>query len=119
MDAIRNPRNFGVCRVTHDSSLGANGQSRIKITIHKDAQGKCTFDIGQLKSVGIQNIGNVQRHQINTLLGSRSHVVHFVNGGVLQFAYNAKNQLIELIFIKLAMHMSKLQPGEVMFDVCQ
>jgi hypothetical protein len=89
----------------------------LKLSIHEDAQGKTTFDVGQIKSVGIKNIGNVQSHQINTLFGSRSHVVHFVNGGVLQFAYNAKNELIELAGAKLTLHMSRLQLGEVLFDV--
>jgi hypothetical protein len=32
MDSIRNFRNFGICRVTHDSNLGANRQSRLKFT---------------------------------------------------------------------------------------
>ena len=87
----------------------------LKLAIHEDAQGKCTFDVGQIKSVGIKNIGNVQSHQINTLFGSRSHVVHFVNGGVLQFAYNAKNELIELTASKLTMRLSK--SGTAIFDV--
>ena len=62
----------------------------LKLAIHEDAQGNCTVDVSQLSSVGIKNIGNVERHDINTVFGSRSHVVRFVNGGVLQFAYNRK-----------------------------
>jgi hypothetical protein len=83
--------------------------------IHEDANGKYTFHVGQLSSVGIKNIGNVERHDINTVFGSRSHVVRFVNGGVLQFAYNAKNELIELTASKLTMHLSK--SGAAIFDV--
>ena len=70
---------------------------------------------GGKSEVGIKNIGNVERHDINTVFGSRSHVVRFVNGGVLQFAYNAKNELIELTASKLTMHLSK--SGAAIFDV--
>jgi hypothetical protein len=55
-----------------------------QLVIHEDANGKYTFHVGQLSSVDIKNIGNVERHDINTAFGSRSHVVRFVNGGVLQ-----------------------------------
>ena len=47
-------------------------------------------------SVGIQNLADVTEHQITSILNSRSHMVRFVNGGVLEFAYNDAGELIEL-----------------------
>jgi hypothetical protein len=79
--------------------------------IHTDADG--SLDV--LKCVGIKNIGLVESYQINTLFGSRSHVVCFAGGGVLQFAYNEKNELLELSAHKVQFELSLL--GEAVFDV--
>lgn len=84
-------------------------------SIHEDAQGNLDVTVQRIKSVGIKNIGYVERYEVNTLFGSRSHVVHFVNGGVLQFAYNDKNEIIDLSARKLLLQLSPL--GEAMFDV--
>jgi hypothetical protein len=86
-----------------------------QLVISEDAQGKYTLDVSRLTSVGIKNITLVERHDINTLFGSRSHVVRFVNGGVLRFAYNAKNEFIELTASNLTMHLSK--SGAAIFDI--
>ena len=49
-----------------------------------------------ISSVGIRSLTEVAEHRINTIVGSRSHLVYFNNGGVLQFAYNGAGELIEL-----------------------
>jgi hypothetical protein len=91
-----------------------------QLVISEDAQGKYTLDVSRLTSVGIKNITLVERHDINTLFGSRSHVVRFVNSGVLQFAYNAKNELIELTASNLTMHLSKSDAAIFdIFDDCE
>ena len=60
-------------------------------------QGSVTVNIPhEISSVGITNLTEVVEHQITTIVGSRSHMVRFHNGGVLQFAYNSSGQLIEL-----------------------
>jgi hypothetical protein len=83
--------------------------------IHQDDQGNLDVLVQRIKSVGIKNIGFVESHQVNTVFGSCSHVVRFVNGGVLQFAYNEKNELLELSAHKVQFAIS--DAGEAMFDV--
>lgn len=34
-------------------------------------------------------------HHVNRIAGSTSHVVRFIGGGVLRFAYNEQGKLIE------------------------
>lgn len=84
-------------------------------SIHEDAEGNLTVGVQRISSVGIKNIGYVEHYEVNTLFGSRSHVVRFVNGGVLQFAYNDKNEIIELCSTGLTLHLSTA--GAAMFDV--
>ena len=60
-----------------------------------------------MATVGIKNLTEVTEHQITTILGSRSHLVRFVNGGELRFAYNSLGQLLELSARELIAHMSK------------
>ena len=61
------------------------------------SQGDLTVDLPQtIASVGIVNLTEVVEHHITTIVGSRSHLVRFVNGGELRFAYNGAGDLIEL-----------------------
>lgn len=83
--------------------------------IYEDAQGNRSLEVDRITSVGIKDIGFVERHEVNTRFGSRSHVVRFVNGGLLQYAYNAKSELIELTASNLTIHISR--SGAVMLDV--
>ena len=61
------------------------------------SSGGLTIDFPQaIESVGIKNLTEVTEHHITTIVGSRSHLVRFNNGGELHFAYNGLGQLIEL-----------------------
>lgn len=71
--------------------------------------------VERIKSFGTKIIGFVDSSQVNTLFGSRSHVVRFVNDGVLNFAYNAQNENIELSARKVQCALSPL--GGAVFDV--
>ena len=62
-----------------------------------NSSGGLTIDLPQtIESVGIKNLTEVAEHHITTIVGSRSHLVRFNNGGELHFAYNGLGQLIEL-----------------------
>jgi len=65
-------------------------------TVELDAQGNVVLDLAVLRSVGVANLAQVQSHQITSLAGSTSHVLHFVGGGLLRYAYNQRGDLIEL-----------------------
>lgn len=54
-------------------------------------------DLSLINAVGIKHLDQVTSHTINTIAGSRSHVVHFINGSLLNYAYNSDGQLIELL----------------------
>ena len=61
------------------------------------AQGRLRVDIPDIiTSVGITNLTEVTEHHITSIVGSRSHLLRFTNGGELRFAYNSLGQLIEL-----------------------
>ena len=75
------------------------------------AQGGLRVDIPDIiTSVGVTNLIEVTEHQITTILGSRSHLLRFVNGGELRFAYNRLGQLIELRSRGLS---ANIAPGNV------
>jgi hypothetical protein len=52
--------------------------------------------LSTISSIGIKRLEQVVSHQINHILDTVSHVVHFSNGGVLCFAYNKAGKLLEL-----------------------
>lgn len=66
-----------------------------------------------IKSVGIEHLSDVVEHQITTILGSTSHMVRFINGGRLEFAYNSEGKLIELNSRNLAVKITR--DGEILF----
>ena len=49
-----------------------------------------------VQSVGIENLIDVEIHEINKLFGSISHYIRFVNGGEVKFSYNSAGKLLEL-----------------------
>lgn len=50
--------------------------------------GNISAQLPVIKAIGIKHVAEVASHAINTIVGSRSHVIHFINGGLLRFAYN-------------------------------
>jgi len=77
--------------------------------------GSVEYETGKIKTVGIRNITEVLEHRINTIFDSRSHMVRFVNGGVLKYAYNGSGELIELSASNVAVVIS--EDGEFSFYV--
>ena len=84
----------------------------ITVTTKGDgSQGDLTVDLLRtIASVGIVNLTEVIEHHITTIVGSRSHLVRFVNGGELRFAYDGAEQLIEL---KSRGMVASITPGGV------
>jgi hypothetical protein len=63
--------------------------------------GNISATLPVIKAVGVKNLGDVESHAITTIVGSRSHVIKFTNGGLLQFAFNNQGEIIELSASKL------------------
>lgn len=80
------------------------------ITAHKDGQvvnldGLCAAaELLGMRSIGIRHVSEIEMYFGTEIAGSRSHVVHFVNGGVLKFAYQRNGALLHLSADKLASH---------------
>lgn len=81
--------------------IGDRGASFIR-----NADGSLNFFPVEINTVGIRDIADVVEHRINTIVGSRLHLVRFVNGGLLTYAYNDAGELIELVSNNLVAEIS-------------
>lgn len=95
---------------TSDYSFGqaATGQPTVRFNGHRftlKGDSICA-DLSAITAVGVKHLDEVASHTVNNIVGSRSHVIHFVNGAVLQYAYNSAGQLIELSGQNLAFSLS-------------
>jgi len=61
-----------------------------------DKDGTVIANLETVRSVGILEMSQVKNWQIVNAVGSTSHVVHFIGGGVLFYAYNDRDEIIEL-----------------------
>jgi len=81
--------------------VGDSGASFIR-----NADGSLEYFTAEIRSVGIKDIMDVVDYRINTIVGSRLHIVRFVNGGTLTYAYNDAGELIELSSMDLAVEIT-------------
>lgn len=70
-------------RANPDGSVSLSGKQ--PVSLH----------IASIKSVGIENLVDVEIHAINTLFNSVSHYIKFFGGGEVRFSYNAEGELLE------------------------
>lgn len=54
-----------------------------------------SLHIESIRSVGIENLIDVETHAINVLFGLVSHYVRFFGGGEVRFSYNAEGEVLE------------------------
>ncbi len=54
-----------------------------------------SLHIESIKSVGIENLVDVETHAINRLFNSVSHYIKFFGGGEVRFSYNAEGEVLE------------------------
>ncbi len=84
------------------SDFEVNGNAAHGYTVKTDwgsvrlASGAVEIELGRIRSVGLSNVCEVESHHINRVAGSTSHVVRFIGGSCLQFAYNDRGEFIEL-----------------------
>lgn len=103
-------------RFTHHpgGNVTVSRQNGDRFTLGKDG---IHVDLSVVRAVGIKRLDEVESHTVNDFAGSRSHVVRFVNGALLQYAYNSAGQLIELSSLKLACSLSN--NNELLFYLYQ
>ena len=80
------------------------GDRGATLVLHQD--GSFDYTLPEINTVGIRDIADVVEHRINTIVGSHLHMVRFVNGGLLTYAYNDAGELIELVSNNLAADVS-------------
>ncbi|MEQ5724261.1 hypothetical protein ABN356_02780 [Providencia rettgeri] len=54
-----------------------------------------SINIKKILSIGIENIIDVESHNINKLYGSTSHFIKFKNGGHVELSYNEDGKLLD------------------------
>jgi len=64
--------------------------------IQCDDRGDLVATLEQIRKVGIADLTQVQSHSTTRIAGSTSHVVRFIGGGLLCYAYAESGMLIEL-----------------------
>lgn len=74
-----------------------------------------SFDLGHIKAVGIHNLVDVVEHSISEQVGFVSHLVKFRDGASVEYAFNAKGEIITLRGVNV---LTTIQNGnEVMFKM--
>jgi hypothetical protein len=54
-----------------------------------------SMHIETIRSVGVENLVDIEVHNINNVFGSVSHYIRFFGGGEVRFSYNAKGEILE------------------------
>ena len=60
-----------------------------------------TADLVNLRSVGIENLADIEVHEINRLYNSTSHYIKFFGGGEVKFSYSSTGKLLDLIALNV------------------
>jgi hypothetical protein len=93
-----------------------NQPDEITFRIEHDEEGGKTYCLSYISSIGIKHLEQVASHQINHVMDTTSHVVHFLNGGVVCFAYSHKGEILQISCKKIAARFDK-QTSEVVFEI--
>ena len=61
-----------------------------------DGSGATQVSLDEIRAVRVEDLSQVLDHRIARSVGSTSHVIRFIGGGELRYAYNSRGQVIEL-----------------------
>ncbi len=61
-----------------------------------DGSGISQVSLDEIRAVRVEDLSHVLEHRIARIMGSTSHVIRFIGGGELRYAYNSRGQVIEL-----------------------
>ncbi len=78
-------------------------------------QGWVTTERCNVQTVGVRHIAEVEQFFATRIVGSCSYVLHFANGGVLQYAYTQTGKLLHLRFEHLGCELT--DNGRAMFFI--
>lgn len=80
-----------------------------------DPQGRVLAKRCNVQTVGVRHIAEVETFYATRIVNSCSYVLHFANGGVLQYAYSHSGELLHLQFDHLACELGA--NGQAMFFI--
>jgi hypothetical protein len=66
------------------------------IAVIDDGNGASQVSLDEIRAVRVEDLSQVLDHRIARIMGSTSHVIRFIGGGELRYAYNSRGQVIEL-----------------------
>jgi hypothetical protein len=66
------------------------------IAVIDDGNGASQVSLDEIRAVRVEDLAQVLDHRIARIMGSTSHVIRFIGGGELRYAYNSRGQVIEL-----------------------
>ena len=61
-----------------------------------DGSSTSQVSLDEIRAVRVEDLSQVLDHRIARIMGSTSHVIRFIGGGELRYAYNNRGQVIEL-----------------------
>ena len=70
------------------------------------SQRNISLEFDTIKSIGIENVADVEVHAINRVFNSVSHYIKFFGGGEVRFSYNAEGRLLEFVATNVAAHIA-------------
>jgi hypothetical protein len=62
----------------------------------ENGSGASQVSLDEIRAVRVEDLSQVLDHRIARIMGSTSHVIRFIGGGELRYAYNSRGQVIEL-----------------------
>jgi hypothetical protein len=92
VEIARSDQVFNIKQIEDDS----DGQTQERFEIQ----------VPSITSIDIQNIIELESHQITRIFNSTSHHIRFLNGGEVQLSYNNDGVLLELTTKKAAVRAS-------------
>ena len=66
------------------------------VAVIEDGGATCQVSLDEIRAVRVEDLSQVLEHRIARIVGSTSHVIRFIGGGELRYAYNNRGQVIEL-----------------------
>ena len=66
------------------------------MAVINDGDGTSQVSLDEIRAVRVEDLSQVLDHRIARIMGSTSHVIRFIGGGELRYAYNSRGQVIEL-----------------------
>jgi hypothetical protein len=105
-----NTHAFTPTTTTHaDGTVSFDAPNGATITTQLD--GSIQLDLKSISTIGVANIIDIQTHNIQDVLGMKSHFIKFQSGGEVRFAYNQLGQLVELSFLGLLVKITETSNG--------